>query len=145
MIIGMEPPASPPKLNTNKSSDGSKGGREGCRPPPVSKFFQFHAVFGRIRQNCVFRPPPLGGFTPPLGKSWIRHCNLLKYNIISLRYLAGNKKLEFMRDIILKFEILIKLALAYGHLDRHTSMNLLNISTLVAVSISNRVKTTWLI
>ena len=53
-----------------------RGGVRDARPPPsASKFFQFHAVFGRIWQNCVFTPPPLGGFTPPpLGKSWIRHC-----------------------------------------------------------------------
>ena len=43
-----------------ETSGGSKGGREGRTPPPpsASKFFQFHAVFGRIRQNCVFTPPP---------------------------------------------------------------------------------------
>ena len=42
------------------------GGVRDARPPPLaSKFFQFHAVFGRLRQNCVFTPPPLGGFTPP--------------------------------------------------------------------------------
>ena len=42
-------------------SGGSKGGgvRDARPPPPsASKFFQFHAVFGRIRQNCVFTPPP---------------------------------------------------------------------------------------
>ena len=42
------------------------GGREGRTPPPsASKFFQFHAVFGRIWQNCVFTPPPLEGSRPP--------------------------------------------------------------------------------
>ena len=51
---------------------GSRGGREGRTPPPwASKFFRFHAVFGKIWR--VHAPP--GGFTPPpSGKSWIRHC-----------------------------------------------------------------------
>ena len=41
------------------------GGREGRTPPPwASKFFRFHAVFGKIWR--VQAPP--GGFTPPLGK-----------------------------------------------------------------------------
>ena len=44
---------------------GSRGGREGRTPPPwASKFFRFHAVFGKIWR--VHAPP--GGFTPPLGK-----------------------------------------------------------------------------
>ena len=38
------------------------GGREGRTPPPwASKFFRFHAVFGKIWR--VHAPP--GGFTPP--------------------------------------------------------------------------------
>ena len=41
---------------------GSRGGREGRTPPPwASKFFRFHAVFGKIWR--VQAPP--GGFTPP--------------------------------------------------------------------------------
>ena len=41
---------------------GSRGGREGRTPPPwASKFFRFHAVFGKIWR--VHAPP--GGFTPP--------------------------------------------------------------------------------
>ena len=66
-------------LYYSQGSGGSKGGRASLTPPPsASKFFQFHAVFGRIWQNCVFTPP-LGGFTPPppLGKSWIRHCKAI--------------------------------------------------------------------
>ena len=35
----------------------------------ASKFFRFHAVFGIWR---VHAPP--GGYAPPSGKSWIRHC-----------------------------------------------------------------------
>ena len=47
------------------------GGVRDARPPPwASKFFRFHAVFGKIWR--VHAPP--GGFTPPpSGKSWIRH------------------------------------------------------------------------
>ena len=40
-------------------------------PPPLqpSKFFQFHAVFGRIWQNYVFTlPPPPHGSHPHLGE-----------------------------------------------------------------------------
>ena len=34
--------------------------------PRASKFFQFHAGFGRIWQNCVFTPPE--GSCPHLGE-----------------------------------------------------------------------------
>ena len=41
---------------------GSRGGVRDARPPPwASKFFRFHAVFGKIWR--VHAPP--GGFTPP--------------------------------------------------------------------------------
>ena len=57
-------------LRAGISIGGSRGGREGRTPPPwASKFFRFHAVFGKIWR--VHAPP--GGFTPPSGKSWIRH------------------------------------------------------------------------
>ena len=42
-------------------SGGSKGGAGDA--PPGSKFFQFHAVFGKIRQICVLAPP--GELAPP--------------------------------------------------------------------------------
>ena len=42
-----------------------RGGVRDARPPSASKFFQFHAVFGRIRQNCVFTPPPWRVHAPP--------------------------------------------------------------------------------
>ena len=47
------------------SSGGSgEGGREGRVPsPPGSKFFQFHAVFGKIWQNRILAPP--GELAPP--------------------------------------------------------------------------------
>ena len=51
-------------------------GREGRMPPPplASKFFRFHAVFGKIWQNCVFTPyPPPRIHAPTSGKSFIRH------------------------------------------------------------------------
>ena len=46
-----------------------RGGVRDARPPPpwASKFFQFHAVFGRIWQNCVFTPL-LEGSRPHLGE-----------------------------------------------------------------------------
>ena len=54
----LSPPCTPPILWC-PFSGGSKGGRKVRTPPPrASKFFQFHAVFGRIYQNCVFTPPP---------------------------------------------------------------------------------------
>ena len=48
---------------------GSKGGRDGRTPPPPPppgrpKFFQFHAVFGRIWQNHA----PLEDSRPHLGE-----------------------------------------------------------------------------
>ena len=35
--------------------------------PQGSKFFQFHAVFGKIWQNCMLVPPP-GSWRPLLGE-----------------------------------------------------------------------------
>ena len=50
------------------------GGRKGRAPPPgESKFFQFHAVFGKIWQNRMLAPPR-GVGAPSSGKSRIRHC-----------------------------------------------------------------------
>ena len=43
-----------------------------ARPPWGSKFFQFHAVFGKIWQNRMLAPPRRVG-APSSGKSWIRH------------------------------------------------------------------------
>ena len=45
------------------TSGGSKGGREGRAPPLGSKFFQFHAVFGKFWQNRMLAPP--GELAPP--------------------------------------------------------------------------------
>ena len=53
-------------INHPLRSGGSKGAR-GTRPPPLgSKFFQFHAVFGKIWQNCMLAPTPPRGVGPPL-------------------------------------------------------------------------------
>ena len=49
-------------------------GRKG-RAPPGSKFFRFHAVFGKNWQNRMLAPPR-GVGAPSSGKSWIRHCSL---------------------------------------------------------------------
>ena len=43
---------------------GSNGGRQGCAPPLGSKFFHFHAVFGKnLKNNSNF-----GSWPTPLGK-----------------------------------------------------------------------------
>ena len=41
-------------------SGGSTGGQQGCVPPWGPKFFQFHAVFGKIWQNHILVAPPQG-------------------------------------------------------------------------------------
>ena len=47
-------------------------GREGRAPPGGPKFFQFHAVFGKIWQIVCWRPT-WGVGAPSSGKSWIHH------------------------------------------------------------------------
>ena len=48
-----------------------RGGARDARPPWGSKFFHFHAVFGKkLKNNSTF-----GSWRPPWGKSWIRHCH----------------------------------------------------------------------
>ena len=45
------------------------GGAQGVRAPWVSKFFRFHAVFGKIWQNRMLAPPPPPGeLAPPPGE-----------------------------------------------------------------------------
>ena len=53
------------------TSGGSKGAR--WRPPGGPKFFQFHAVLGKIWQNRMLAPPPRGVGALSSEKSWIRH------------------------------------------------------------------------
>ena len=69
------------ELTSIQPIGGSRGGVRDARPPPwASKFFRFHAVFGKIWR--VHAPP--GGFTPPpSGKSWIRHCVEPHFNSVS--------------------------------------------------------------
>ena len=50
-----------PSIASYKVIGGSRGGVRDARPPWASKFFRFHAVFGKIWR--VHAPP--GGFTPP--------------------------------------------------------------------------------
>ena len=52
-------------LATVSYSGGSKGGSRDA-PPGDSKFFQFHAVFGKIWQNRILAPP--GSWRPLLGE-----------------------------------------------------------------------------
>ena len=59
-------------------SGGSKGGREGRTPPPPLgvQILSISCSFWENSAKLCVHAPPLGGFTPPpLGKSWIRHCN----------------------------------------------------------------------
>ena len=44
-----------------------RGGRRGRAPPRGSKFFQFHAVFGKFWQNRMLAPP-LGSWRPLHGE-----------------------------------------------------------------------------
>ena len=63
-----------------------RGGCEG------SKFFQFHAVFGKIWQNRMLAPPlPRGVGAPSSGKSWIRHWNgsIYQRNMYPYRWKSG--------------------------------------------------------
>ena len=50
-------------MDLHAVADLRGGGREGCVPPRGPKFFQFHAVFGKIWQNRMLAPP--GELAPP--------------------------------------------------------------------------------
>ena len=54
-------------------------GREGREPPPSwgPKFFQFHAVFGKIWQYCMLAPPPRELAPPPRGN----HGSATEYHV----------------------------------------------------------------
>ena len=64
---------------------GSKGGARDVRPPWGSKFFHFHAVFGKnVKNNSNFM-----SWRPPWGKSWIRHCKHLSISRVE-KVLCGS-------------------------------------------------------
>ena len=59
------------RIMSSVSIGGSRGGAWGTHAPPwASKFFRFHAVFGKIWR---VHAPPWRVHAPPSGKSWIRH------------------------------------------------------------------------
>ena len=62
------------KHSDNFCSGGSKGGARDARPPLGSKFFHFHAVFGRKNRLAH----PFWELAPPPGK--IRHCSVFNLN-----------------------------------------------------------------
>ena len=52
---------------TDTIGGSKRGGARGTCTPVGSKFFQFHAVFGKIWQNRMLVPPPQG-WCPHLGE-----------------------------------------------------------------------------
>ena len=51
------------------------------RAPSVSKFFQFHTVFGKIWQKCMLAPP--GGLAPlPRGNPGSATARVLKLVVV---------------------------------------------------------------
>ena len=81
---------------------GARGTRP-TPPPPKLKFFQFHAVFGKIWQNHMSAPPPppSGVGNPSSGKSWIRHCFLRDY--MEMADYSDYKM--FLQDLLSSYEI----------------------------------------
>ena len=74
-----------------------RGGAGDARPPPPgSKFFQFHAVFGKIRQIRMLAPP-WGVGAPSSGKSWIRYWFLVEIVFVTslLKTLLEMSELNF--------------------------------------------------
>ena len=64
------PPLDPPMISVEEPTVhfplvDPRGGRQGRAPPPGSKFFHFHAVFGKkLKNNSTF-----GSWGPPPGKN----------------------------------------------------------------------------
>ena len=56
----------PHKIETVAMSVADLRRREGRATPWVTKFFQFHAVFGKIWENRMLAPPPGEIMDPPL-------------------------------------------------------------------------------
>ena len=50
---------------TSRAVADLRGSTRDAPPPPGSKFFQFHAVFGKCWQNRMLAPPPPGELVPP--------------------------------------------------------------------------------
>ena len=57
-------------------------GARGTRAPPVHNFFIFMQFSGKIGQIIGWHPPPFGVSAPSSGKSWIRHCQEVNFNIL---------------------------------------------------------------
>ena len=74
----------------HKALADPRGGARDARPPWGSKFFHFHAVFGKnVKNNSNF-----GSWRPPWGKSWIRHCKgkvKVQKKAPNLKLRVGNK------------------------------------------------------
>ena len=67
-----------PQVPVDLTSGGCEEGREGRAPRPRgSKFFQFHAVFGKIWQNRMLVPSPRGLAPPPRGNPESATVNIL--------------------------------------------------------------------
>ena len=56
------------------------GGSKEPPPPPGSKFFQFHAVFGKIWQNRMLAPPPGEILDLPLHISYLKEWHIVENN-----------------------------------------------------------------
>ena len=65
-VIRVEPVRVQVRVRVDVNSGGSKGGAS--LAPPGSKFFQFHAVFGKFWQNRMLAPPTPVGWRPHLGE-----------------------------------------------------------------------------
>ena len=65
-------------LNLYKAVADLRGGARDTRPLPSGpKFLHFHAVFGKNWPNNRL-VPPFRISAPSSGKSWIRHCKVIK-------------------------------------------------------------------
>ena len=83
-----------------------RGGARDARPPWGSKFFHFHAVFGKkLKNNSTF-----GSWRPPWGKSWIRHCNGIVYLLTRPQNGFSKTKINHRTDDTMCFSCLINKA-----------------------------------
>ena len=77
-------------------SGGSKGAHV---TPPVSKFFQFHAVFGNICQNGMLAPPPPRVGAPPRGNYGSATVDVTPYSLKNANIYI---KMTFCRCVVQK-------------------------------------------